>query len=136
MRINGYEFREGLSYSKKHLWIKRIGKNVILGLDDIITKKMGDIIDIELTYIDNDLYKDDVMATIYYQGEIKEIYPPFAGKVINVNERLEVEPELLIEDPYGKGWLVEMENVSEEEMERLMVDEKAEDWFHGEVSLD
>jgi glycine cleavage system H protein len=136
MKINGYEFKEDLYYSKKHIWIKRNGNKFILGLDDIIMRHLSNITDIELTYIDNELEKDDAMATIYYHGDIKEIFPPFAGKVINVNERLEEEPELLIDDPYGKGWLIEMENVTEEDISRLLIGDKAEDWFHREVSID
>jgi len=136
MKINGYNFKEDLKYSKNHVWMKRMDNKVILGLDDVITHRMGNVTDIELTYIDNELEKDDAMATIYYQGEIKEIFPPFAGKITNVNEKLEDEPELLVEDPYGKGWLVEMDNVVEEDIEKLMNSEKAEDWFHREVSID
>jgi glycine cleavage system H protein len=136
MKINGFEYRENLFYNKKHIWVKKMGKKWILGLDDIITKHMGDITDIEITYVDNELYKDDVLATIYYHGEIKEIFPPFAGKVVNVNEDLEEEPELLLTDPYGKGWLVEMENESEEDVDRLMSGDSAEEWFRREVISD
>lgn len=136
MKINGYHLKEDLYYSKKHVWIKKNGNCVVLGLDDIITQRMRNISNIELTYLDNELEKDDAMATIYYQGEIMEIFPPCAGKVINVNELLEEEPELLAEDPYGKGWLIEMDSVSNEDIDRLLSSDKAEEWFHQEVNID
>lgn len=136
MKINGYHFKEDLYYSKKHVWVKRNGQKVVLGLDDYFVRQLATIADIELTYIDNELEKDDAMATIYCQGEILEVFPPFSGKVTNVNEKLEEEPEIMIEDPYGEGWLIEMEEISDEEFDRLYKDEKAEDWFHQEVTSD
>lgn len=136
MKINGFEFREDRFYTKKHIWIKKIENKYILGLDDILIQSIDRISDIELTYIDNDLEKEDVLATIYYKGEIMDILSPIAGTVINVNDSLEDDPDLLMEDPYEKGWLIEMENVDEENLKKFMDKDVAEDWFHREVTKD
>jgi len=136
MKIDGYEFRDDRYYTKKHLWIKKFGKKVVIGLDDFLIQQLGKVTDIELTYIDNEIETDDSIATIYHKGEIKEIFPPFSGTVINVNEDLEEDPEIIVEDPYGKGWLIEMEDFDPEDIFHLLSDDKAEDWFRNEVIKD
>jgi glycine cleavage system H lipoate-binding protein len=130
MKINSNHFNADLLYSKKEIWLKSNGNRVILGFDDVFFQRLRKISEIKLTFLDNELEKDDVMATIYYHGEIKDIFLPYAGKAIKVNKLLEEDPELLIEDPYRKRWLIKVSNVSEEDIDCILTSNKAKEWFH------
>jgi glycine cleavage system H protein len=133
MKINDFEYREGRFYTKKHLWVLVKGKQARIGLDAFYISHLGDISDIELTYIDNECEKDDAIATVYSDSDTLDILPPFPGKITNVNEELEDDPTFLMEDPYGKGWLVEMLISEELNLDHFMQDDEAESWYRAET---
>ncbi len=136
MKINGFEYREGRFYTKKHLWVLVKGKQARIGLDAFFISHLGDISDIELSYIDNECEKDDAIATIYSDADNLDILPPFPGKIINVNEELEDDPSPLMEDPYGKGWLIDMLINEEQDLEQLLKGDEAESWYRTETEKD
>ncbi len=134
MKINGYDYREDRFYTKKHLWVQRIEKNKArIGLDSFFVERLGPISDIELTYLDNDCELNDSIATLYFDSESKDLLAPVSGRICNVNEEVEEDPMILLEDPYEKGWLVEIILLPGQDLSRLMRNDEAESWFQSET---
>lgn len=139
MRIGKYEFREDLFYTKQHLWISIKGNIARIGIDSYLIDKLEEITNIELTYIDNEVEVSDTVATIYFDSESLEIESPFSGKIVNLNEDIEYDPDLLIDSNYDDGWLVEIELENNNEVkkliavEKLLSGEQAEEWFRSEI---
>ena len=115
---------EGILCSKTHEWIAQDNNKCIIGLTDIITQQLGDIVSIELPEVGLNYLKDEVFATIESVRAANEIYMPVAGEVIEINEELINSPELINEDPFS-AWLIKIkpENFQEDSQNLLEYDD-------------
>lgn len=98
-----------LKYTKDHEWIKVDGNEVLIGITDFAQKELGDIVYVEIETEGDDLDKGDVFGTVEAVKTVSDLFMPLAGKVIEINEELESEPEIVNSDPYGKGWMIKVE---------------------------
>jgi glycine cleavage system H protein len=105
MRVNDIEIPEGLYYSKEHEWVKLEGKEAVVGITDYAQKQLHDIVYVEAPKIGTDLKQFQAMGTVESVKSTSEIFTPVTGKVAKVNGELAESPELLNQDPYGKGWI-------------------------------
>lgn len=106
---------EDLKYHKEHTWVKVSGKKATIGITDYAQDALGDIVYIDLPEIDTTVEANTEMAEIESTKATSAVIAPVSGTVIEVNEKLEDSPEIINEDPYGKGWIaiIEMDNPSE-----------------------
>ncbi len=100
---------ENLKYSKDHEWMLIDNNIATVGITDFAQKELGDIVFFEVDTLDEDLQENEVIGTIEAVKTVSDIFSPIAGKVIEVNEKIETDPELVNSDPYGEGWLVKIE---------------------------
>ena len=112
INIEQYIFPDNLLYvtgEPGHLWIKKISDTeVILGVDDYVSKKAGDIEYVRTMKLEKRVKKDQVIGT-YESGKwIGQLKSPFDGVIIEKNEKLKDEPNLLNTDPYGEGWILSL----------------------------
>lgn len=98
-----------LKYTKDHEWVKIIGNKAVVGITDFAQSELGDIIFVEFPEVDQEVYSGDAFGTIEAVKTVADIYSPVDGIILNVNEIVEDEPGFVNSDPYGKGWLVEIE---------------------------
>jgi glycine cleavage system H protein len=105
MRVNNIEISEGLYYSKEHEWVKLEGKEAVIGITDYAQKQLHDIVYAEVLKVGTDLKQFQTMGTVESVKSTSEIFTPVTGKIVKVNGELAESPELLNQDPYGKGWL-------------------------------
>jgi glycine cleavage system H protein len=105
MRVNDVEIPEGLYYSKEHEWVKLEGKEAVVGITDYAQKQLHDIVYVEAPKAGTDLKQFQTMGTVESVKSTSEIFTPVTGKVAKVNGELAESPELLNQDPYGKGWI-------------------------------
>ena len=105
MRALDYEVPDKLYYSKEHEWVKLEGKEAVVGITDYAQKQLHDIVYVEVKKVDSNIEQFQTMGTVESVKSASDIYSPASGKVIKVNEELAESPELLNQDPYGKGWL-------------------------------
>jgi glycine cleavage system H protein len=98
-----------LKYTKEHEWIKIEGKNAIVGITDYAQGELGEIVFVEVETIDEVLSKGDVFGTIEAVKTVSDLYLPVDAKVLEFNASLEDSPELVNDDPYGKGWIIKVE---------------------------
>lgn len=101
---------EDLYYTEEHEWIRRIGDSVVrLGVSDYAQDQLGDVVYVELPTEGDTLAKEDLLAEIESTKSVGEVYAPFAGKVVSVNQSVADAPELVNTSPYDEGWLAELE---------------------------
>ena len=98
-----------LKYTKDHEWIKVDGHVVTIGITDFAQKELGDIVYVEIESDGEELEQGDVFGTVEAVKTVSDLFMPISGKVIEINENLESEPEIVNSDPYEKGWMIKVE---------------------------
>lgn len=111
---------ENLKYTKDHEWIKLDGNMAYVGVTDYAQGELGDIVFIEIETVGEDLEKEEVFGTIEAVKTVSDLFMPVSGKVLKVNSLLENSPELVNKDPYGEGWMVQVEVKNANEMNKLL----------------
>jgi glycine cleavage system H protein len=111
---------EDLRYHKEHTWVKATGRKVTLGITDYAQDSLGDIVYIDLPEVDADVEANSEIGEIESTKATSSIISPVTGRVAEVNDDLSESPEIINDDPYGKGWIavIEIDDVSE--LEDLM----------------
>lgn len=101
---------EELRYTEEHEWVNRIGPNrVRVGITDYAQTQLGDVVFVQLPDVDREAAAGESIAEVESTKSVSDIYAPLAAKVVAVNGELDAQPELLNSDPYGDGWLFELE---------------------------
>jgi glycine cleavage system H protein len=114
------DFPDELKYSKEHLWVRVEGRKGVIGITDYAQEELGIIRSIELPEPGDELEQDDSFGTIEARKTVAELYAPFSGEVLEVNEELHVSPELLNDDPYDSGWIAVVEIADKDELTSLL----------------
>jgi glycine cleavage system H protein len=114
------EIRDNLLYTKTHEWVLKKDGTARIGITDHAQESLTDIVFVELPEKGREFKKGEVMATLESVKSVAEIYAPFSGKIVDVNERLNDEPGLINSSPYDEGWIVEMSIDNEEELKDLL----------------
>ncbi|WP_067894454.1 glycine cleavage system protein GcvH [Nocardia vaccinii] len=101
---------EDLRYTEEHEWVRRTGPTrVLVGITDYAQQQLGDIVFVQLPALDSDAPAGDSIAEVESTKSVSDIYSPLSAKVVAVNEVLDSAPETLNSDPYGEGWMFELE---------------------------
>ncbi len=114
------DFPDELLYSKEHVWVRVEGEKAVIGLTDYAQEELGTISSIELTGAGDELEQDDSFGSVEARKTVADLYAPFSGTVVEVNEELDKSPELVNDDPYDSGWLLSVEIADDEELKSLM----------------
>ena len=119
-----FDIPDNLYYTESHEWVDPdTGK---VGITDFAQDELGDIVFVEFPAVGDHLETEGELGVVESIKAVSDIYSPVSGEVTEVNEALEGEPELLNEDPYGDGWLIEMDFDSVDEVESLLTPEEYE----------
>lgn len=97
-----------LKYTKDHEWVKIDGNIATIGITDFAQGELGDIVFVEIETEGEDLEKGEVFGTIEAVKTVSDLFMPISGKVKEFNSELESTPEVVNEDPYGKGWMIKV----------------------------
>jgi glycine cleavage system H protein len=101
---------EDLHYTEEHEWIKRLeGSRIRIGITDYAQDQLGDVVYVELPETDKTVSKEDLIVEIESTKSVGEVYAPFAGTILSVNDAVAESPELVNTSPYDEGWLAEIE---------------------------
>ena len=101
---------DSLKYTKEHEWVQETSATVIrMGITDYAQGALGDIVYVQLPKVGDVVVADKVCGEVESTKSVSEIFSPVSGKVIAINQLLEANPEVLNSDPYGAGWLAEIE---------------------------
>ena len=124
---------EDLKYHKEHTWVKASGRKATVGITEHAQDSLGDIVYIDLPETETHVEVNTEMAEIESTKATAAVIAPVSGSIVEVNEKLVDTPEIINEDPYGKGWIavIEMDDASEvddlmdmEEYERVVEEEE------------
>ncbi len=119
------KIKEDLLYTEEHEWVRVNGDIAVVGITDYAQEQLGDIVYVELSETGKSVKKKDVVATIEAVKTAADVYSPVSGEIVEVNSELEEKPEIINQDPYGKGWMVKIKLGNPDELEGLL---KPEDY--------
>ena len=113
---------QDLLYTEDHEYLKPAGEPgvVYIGITDYAQGELGDIVFVELPKVGATYKKHDVFGTIEAVKAVSELYSPVSGQVLEVNTRLDAEPALVNNSPYGDGWMIKMKLSDESEKAGLL----------------
>ena len=111
---------ENLKYSKEHEWVKVEGDSAIVGITDFAQSELGDIVFVEIDTVGDTIDADEVFGTIEAVKTVSDLFMPVSGEILELNEKLEDDPELVNTDAYGDGWLVKIKLSDASQLDNLM----------------
>jgi glycine cleavage system H protein len=111
---------DDLYYTEDHEWLQLENGTAVVGITDFAQSELGDIVFVEIEPEGTELGQSDVFGTVEAVKTVSELYMPVSGTITAVNDELETAPERVNEDPYGEGWMVEIELSDDGELEDLM----------------
>ncbi|MDP1711872.1 MAG: glycine cleavage system protein GcvH [Candidatus Nanopelagicaceae bacterium] len=106
-----------LRYTREHEWVAKTDTPslVRIGITDFAQSALGDIVYVQLPAVGDEVSEGKVFGEVESTKSVSELYAPLTGKVTNVNAALSANPEILNSDPYGQGWIIEVEVTGGEE---------------------
>ncbi len=110
----------GLKFSEDHIWLLEMGAAARIGISDYAQEQLGEITSVTAAEIGRFVEIGDAVAELDAQKTVVELLAPVSGTLKALNEAVIEDPSLINVDPYGKGWIVEIELTEPEELERLM----------------
>lgn len=117
-----------LKYTKEHEWIRDNGDGTAtIGITDFAQSELGDIVFVEIEPEGFEFDQDEVFGTVEAVKTVSELFAPVAGEIVEINEQLEMEPELVNDDPYGDGWMVKISVADESQLTDLMSPDEYEE---------
>ena len=111
---------DDLKYHKEHIWVRMSGRKLTIGITDYAQDSLGDIVYVDLPEVDTDVEANSEIGEIESTKATSSIISPVSGRVTEVNEDLSESPEVINEDPYGKGWIAVIETEDASEADDLM----------------
>jgi glycine cleavage system H protein len=111
---------EGLKYTKEHEWIEVKGNRARLGITHYAQDELGDIVFVDLPKAGGLVRAGQTVSEVESTKTTSSIYSPVSGSIVAVNEPLRTQPEIINQDPYGQGWIVEIELSNPKEPDGLM----------------
>jgi glycine cleavage system H protein len=97
-----------LHYTSDHEWIRITGNTALAGITDFAQGELGDIVFVEIETVGNHLEKGSTFGTIEAVKTVSDLFLPLSGTVLEMNEKINANPDVINKDPYGEGWLIKM----------------------------
>jgi len=119
-KTSDMNFPEELKYTKDHEWIKIEGDEATVGITDFAQSELGDIVYVEIETAGKSLSQGDVFGTVEAVKTVSDLFMPVSGEVAQVNADLQNKPEIVNNDPYGKGWMVKLKISNSNETKGLL----------------
>lgn len=117
-----------LRYTKEHEWVQELTPTKFrIGITDFAQAALGDIVYIQLPKADSVVSANSVCGEVESTKSVSEIYAPISGKVVAINKKLDTNPETINSDPYGDGWIAEIEILGDKLSETLLSAREYED---------
>lgn len=111
---------DDLYYTEDHEWLRLEDGTATVGVTDFAQSELGDVVFVELEPEGTEFGQNDVFGTVEAVKTVSELYMPVSGTITAVNDELDAAPELVNDDPYGDGWMVEIDVADEEEIDALL----------------
>ena len=119
-KFSDMNFPEELKYTKDHEWIRVEDDIATIGITDFAQQELGDIVYVEVETVDEEIGQGEVFGTVEAVKTVSDLFMPISGTVASFNEALESNPEIVNEDPYGKGWMITVNITDKSELDGVM----------------
>lgn len=113
-------FPENLKYSNDHEWVKVDGNEAYVGITDFAQSELGEIVFVDITTEGEKVDRGAVFGSIEAVKTVSDLLMPVSGEVLEVNPKLDDQPELVNKDPYGEGWIVKVSIDDVTELDELL----------------
>ncbi|MFH1004593.1 MAG: glycine cleavage system protein GcvH [Bacteroidota bacterium] len=113
-------FPDNLKYTKDHEWIRVDGNEGYIGITEFAQTELGDIVYVEIETLNEEFDKETVFGTIEAVKTVSDLFMPVGGKILEVNPKLQTNPEVVNKDPYGDGWMIKISIKDASELNALM----------------
>ena len=114
------EVPENLLYTQEHEWVRVDGKKAVVGITQFAQDQLGDIVFVELPEVGTLIEQESPFGVVESVKTVSDLYAPVSGAVTASNKDLEAHPEQVNSEPYGTGWIIEIEISDAKELEKLM----------------
>jgi glycine cleavage system H protein len=115
-----FDVPDDLRYLESHEWVRVSGDTAEVGITEFAQDELGDVVFVELPEEGAELNAGEDFGVVESIKAVSDVYAPVSGTVTAVNDKLRDEPELLNEDPFGDGWMLEVETDDESEIDDLL----------------
>jgi len=112
--------KDNLQYTENHEWVLIEGDIATIGITDYAQGELGDIVYVDIDALGRDLNIDDVFGSVEAVKTVSELFMPVAGNLIELNSKLESNPELLNQDPYQEGWIIKVKLNNADQNNKLL----------------
>lgn len=113
-------FPENLKYTKDHEWVRIEGNVAVVGITDFAQGELGDIVFVDISSQGKSFGHGEIFGTVEAVKTVSDLYMPVSGEVVEVNPKLDSNPDLINSDPYGNGWMVKINLSNASEVDSLM----------------
>ncbi len=114
---------QDLRYTKDHEWIRIEGDIAYVGITDFAQSELGDIVYVDIDTQDKQVNKEEVFGTVEAVKTVSDLFSPLTGTVLEVNPKLDSNPEMVNTDPYGQGWMIKLAIDNTSEIDELLTAE-------------
>lgn len=111
---------DDLLYTKEHEWVRIDGEQATIGITEHAQNELGDVVFVELPKVGESVDADEAFGNVESVKAVSELFMPLTGEVLKVNGALEDSPELVNDDPYGKGWMIRVRIADRSEIDELL----------------
>ena len=113
-----------IKYSEDHAWVKVQDEDLVtIGITDFAQEQLGDLVYIELHKVGHEFSRGDNISVIESVKSASDLVAPVSGEIVEVNNKLEDDPELVSEEPMDEGWFIKVKHSKLSELDELMDDE-------------
>lgn len=113
-------FPAELKYTKDHEWVKVDGDIATVGITEFAQSELGDIVFVEIETEGEELEREEVFGSVEAVKTVSDLFMPLTGEVVEFNTGIEEKPELVNQDPYGKGWMIKIKMSNPSEVDDLL----------------
>ena len=123
---------DDLLYTKEHEWIRITGEAGVVGITDHAQKELGEVVYVELPKVGDTLNAGQTFGSVESVKAVSELFTPVSGEVLEINDEVGNAPEMVNEDPYGKGWLIRIQLRDPSQTADLMSNEEYDEYTSEE----
>ena len=116
-----------LKYTREHEWAKRDGDRVRVGITAFAQEQLGDVVFVELPKVGAKVTASKNFGVVESVKAVSDLFAPVSGEVVEVNGELAQKPEIVNQDPYGKGWMLVVKPSSKGEWDQLLTAQQYEE---------
>ena len=114
------QFPENIRYTSEHEWIRVEGDEAYVGITDYAQSELGEIVFVDVPTVGETVGQGEVFGSIEAVKTVSDLNMPVTGEVLEINGALDVQPELVNNDPYGEGWIIKISVKDAAELDNLM----------------